>query len=153
MSAVWKVQATKQGFADQYLHEIGEVFELVMNEDGTMPLKMVNVPVLDATGKPTNEFTEEVFLDENGEPVHAHYSPHDDEWKGIGIFKGETFREGWMRRVPDETPCGLYPADVEFGVAAKAPIQRIIRPAGTALHAPMAAQPRGKIDRTFRTGV
>lgn len=147
----WIVQATKQGFYNQYLHEIGEVFELVADDNGEIPLKMVKVEVL-RDGKPTGEFTEEVFLDTDGEPVHALYSPHDEEWKGIGNFKGETLREGWMRRVPDDTPLGLYPPEVVFGVEARAPVQRIIKPVGTALNAPPSAPIRGKVDRTIRTG-
>lgn len=147
-----RVQATKLGFYNNYLHEIGEVFDLLMNDDGSMPLRMARVDVLGPDGKPTGETVEEVYLDPNGNPVHRDFSPHDMEWKGRGHFKGEVFHEGWMRIVPDDTPLGIWP-DREFGIAPKAPIQRVMRAEGTPLNVASSAPVRGKIDRTVYRGV
>lgn len=146
-----RVQATKLGFYNNYLHEIGEVFDLLNDENGDMPLRMIKVEVKGADGKPTGEFVEEVYLDEKGNPMHRDFSPHDMEWRGVGHFKGDVFREGWMRIVPDDTPLGIWP-DREFGLPAKAPIQRTVRAEGTPLNIAQSAPVRGKIDRTVHRG-
>jgi len=143
-----RVQATKTGFYNQYLHEAGEVFDLLDNEDGTVPLKMQQVPVMDTAGKPTGEFNEELVLI-NGEPVHRDFAPDGEELVGLGTYKGERFQPGWMRQVPDDTPLGIYPADHKIGMPASAPIQRTVNKTGV-INAPRATPTRGTIDRTAR---
>lgn len=146
-----RVQATKQGFYNQYLHEIGEVFDLLNEPDGTMPLRMIQHPVLDKDGKPTGEYTEEVWLDEDGNPMHRDFSPHNLEIKGRGqFFKGETFRDGWMREVPADTALGIYPYDI-MQASRDAPVQRVVRPSTEPLNAPRATEIRGVVDRRPRT--
>jgi hypothetical protein len=158
-----RVQATKQGFYNQYLHEIGEVFDLLMNDDGTMPLKMIQKKVDDVfppshpqAGKPTFhwEDTDEPELDGEGNPIHRDFAPDGEESIGVGHgFKGDIFRHGWMRRVPDDTPLGIYPPEVSFGNRGqeqRAPIARIVKPSDQPVNAPRAAPIRGKPDRTYR---
>ena len=158
-----RVQATKQGFYNQFLHEPGEVFDLLDNDDGTMPLKMKQKKVEDVfppshpqAGKPTFhwEDTDEPELTEEGEPIHRDFAPDDSEARGVAHgFQGETFRHGWMRRVPDETPLGIYPPDVVFGDRGReqrAPISRIVKPSDQPVNAPRSTPIRGKVDRTVR---
>ena len=145
-----RVQAVRQGFYNQYLHEIGEVFDLLNEPDGTMPLRMVQIPIL-KDGKETGEFEEEVYLDGEGNPMHRDFSPHDMELKGRGqYFKGETFREGWMRQVPDDTPLGIYPYEIVPGLQ-NAPVQRVVRKSDEPVNAPRATPIRGPVNRQMRT--
>lgn len=156
---IWIVQATKQGFYDQILREPGEVFALINKPDGSMPVRMKRTykkatKIVD--GVPieysTHEYTESVYLSAEGEPMHADFSPHSEEWEGTGKeFAGETFREGWMRRVPGDTPVGIYPADQVFGEERRAPVQRLSGKPGP-VNAPRATPSRGTTERPRRAG-
>lgn len=144
-----KVQATKQGFYDNCLREEGEVFALVDNADGSMPLRMVRTYELDKNQKPTGEFTEEVYLDKDGNVMHADFAPDHEEVTGRGAFRGETFSPGWMVQVPDETQIGIYPPEQKFnsvGREVPVPINRIIKPSNEPLNAPRATPMRGKAE-------
>jgi hypothetical protein len=149
-----KVQATKQGHYDQCLREEHEVFELIDNEDGTMPLRMKQIPVLDKDGKAIPyEFTEEVWLDADGNAVHRDFAEDGETISGKGGFRGENFNCGWMRRVPDDTECGLYDEPIRaLRVNANArPVPRTIKASDSPVNAPRAAPFRGaKPDRTRR---
>jgi hypothetical protein len=160
----FKVQATKEGFYNQYVHVVGEVFELLMNEDGTMPLKMKQVKVSDVfptshpqAGKDTFHWddSDEPELDAEGNPIHRDFAPDGEELKATAPgFKGDIFSPGWMRRVPDHIACGIYPADQLFSVMGKeerrAPISRVVLDSSQPVNAPRATQIVGKIDRTRR---
>src|ERR1700722_926854 len=145
-----RVQATQTGFYNQYLHEAGEVFDLIDNDDGTMPLRMIQTPILGEDKKPIpGEFTEEVWLHKEGNPMHRDFAPAEEEVKGRGqFFKGETFRHGWMRRVPDDTPLGIYPYDIM--AAPNAPVQRVVRPSTEPHNAPRSTPIKGKVSRQIR---
>ena len=122
----WRVVASGWGQYDQILREPGEVFELLPNEDGTYPLREDWVPKRDAAGREIADEGEWVlFKDGNGEPTHRDFAEDTgDQLIKRGPLKGEVMRFGWMKRVPDSTPCGLYPVGTNFWPdqpAAKAP--------------------------------
>lgn len=150
-----KVQATKQGFYDQCLRDPGEVFELIDEVDGTMPIKMNREYELDKNGKPTGEYTETVFLDAEGNVRHRDFAPDFDQVVGRGHFRGETFAPGWMVQVPDDTVIGIYDPEVKFDLEGKQkamPIQRIIKPSDEPLNSPRATPMRGnKAERVRRS--
>lgn len=149
-----RVQATKQGFYDNVLREPGEVFDLLDDVNGEMPLKMTRTYEKDKEGKITGEYTEEVYLAKDGNPVHADFAPDGQEVGGRGTFRGETFTPGWMVQVPDDTLVGIYEPGTKFAMSGKdvpQPIARIIKsgnePANLARMTPM----RGKLsDRQHR---
>lgn len=160
-----KVQAVRTnqsspfaGIYDNIPRMPGEVFELLNGPDGKMPLRMRKIY---AQGKRynaqtgmeekyyTGEFTEEVFLDKDENPMHADFAPWDETQVGQGKeFAGEIFNLGWMRRVPDETPVGLYPETEVIGERA-APIQRLSG-AARPTNAPQSAPIRGTTERPVR---
>jgi hypothetical protein len=150
-----KVQATKQGFYDNVLREPGEVFELFNDANGEMPLKMDRTYEKDKDGKMTGEYTEEVHLGKDGNPVHADYAPDGEELRGRGAFRGETFTPGWMVQVPDDTEIGIYPPEQKFSAAGKEaprPISRIIKPANEPANLAQMTPMRGKpSDRKHRS--
>jgi hypothetical protein len=114
-----------------------------------MPLRMIQTPILDKKGEPTGEYTEDVWLDKEGNPMHRDFAPVDEEITGKGkFFKGETFRHGWMRQVPDDTPLGIYP--YEIMAQPNAPIQRVVRPSNEPVNAPRATPIKGKVNRQAR---
>ena len=158
-----KVQAVRSqenspfaGIYDNVPRVPGEVFELLNGADGQMPLRMkrtykvatrLNNGVEERYA--TGEYTEEIFVDKAGNPMHADFAPHDEFTIGQGReFGGETFRGGWMRHVPDDTACGIYPEEQIIGERA-APIQRL---SGTprVTNAPQATPSRGTLDRPAR---
>lgn len=148
-----RVQATKQGFYNQHLCDPGEVFDLLDDENGEMPIRMVRTYELDGAGKPTGEYTEVPYMDKDGNVVHRDFAPDFEELKGRGAFRGETFTPGWMVQVPDETECGIYEPDVRFSMAGRElpkPVQRIIKPANEPANMPRSTPMRGKVDRTRR---
>jgi hypothetical protein len=113
---LWKVVATRMGQYDQILREEGEVFELLANADGSYTWREDWVPKRDAQGREIPDEGEWVeYRDKEGNPVHTDFAPDTgDHLMKRGPMKGETVRFGWMRRVPDETPCGLYPPGADF---------------------------------------
>src|SRR5438876_3184580 len=120
---LWKVVATVWGHYDQVLREPGEVFELWPNVDedgkrleGSYPLREDWVPKRDAVGREIPDEGEWVlFKDRDGNPVHRDFAEDTgDQLIKRGALRGEVMRFGWMRRVPDETPCGLYPPGTDF---------------------------------------
>jgi hypothetical protein len=150
-----RVQATKQGFYDQVLREPGEVFDLSDDANGEMPLRMDRVYELDAkTGKPTGEFTETVYLDKEGNPMHADFAPDHEEITGKGAFRGETFTPGWMISVPEETEVGIYEPDVRFSAQGREvpkPVQRIIKASNEPANMPRMTPMKGKAQRQRRS--
>jgi hypothetical protein len=146
-----KVVATQNGFYNQIFREPGEVFELLMHEDGSMPRARKWVPKLDANRKEIpDEGTWVDIKDKKGQPIHEHFA----EDKGnvqitTGPKKGEVMHVGWMRTVPDKTPVGMYPADTDFWSGAQLPqcwvrnigIQDPRKQTLIAHHAPKAADP------------
>jgi hypothetical protein len=129
------------------------VFDLLNNEDGTMPIRMKRTDVLDEKGKPTGEYNEEFWPDRDGNAVHRDFAPDDFEVAGRGEFRGQLFSPGWMRQVPDDTPIGIYPEDTVFGEAGiekKAPMSRQIRPQNIPANSPAAAPIRGKTSERVR---
>lgn len=149
-----KVQATKQGFYDNCLREPGEVFELLNDEKGEMPIRMVRTYEM-KDGKPTGEYSEVPYMDKDGNVMHADFAPDHEEVTGRGSFRGETFTPGWMVEVPEETQVGLYDADTTFtsvGREKAMPIKRIIKPSDEPVNAPRATPMRGdKAARVRRT--
>lgn len=159
-----KVQAVRTqeyspfaGIYDNIPREPGEVFELLMNNDGTMPLRMIRTPIKEKRKLPdgsievfdTGEVDEQVWLDKEGNPMHRDYAPHTEVVHGKGkAFGGEVFRVGWMRIVPDNTPVGRYPEGEIIGERA-APMQRL---SGTprAQNAPQATPSQGTMERPAR---
>ena len=149
-----KVQATKQGFYDQVLREPGEVFELVNDASGEMPIRMKREYEIGKDGKPTGEYTEEPDLDADGSAVHADFAPDFEEVKGRGAFRGETYTPGWMIQVPDDTEVGIYPPETRFSMKGKEqprPIQRIVRPDNEPANMPRVTPSKGKVRREHRS--
>lgn len=155
----WVVQAVRQGFYDHILREPGEVFVLINNPDGSVPIRMQRTfkkarRIRNGIEEEyaTHEYTETPYLDADGNGMHADFSPHSEEWRGTGNeFGGETFREGWMRRVPSDTPVGIYPAEQVFGEERRAPIQRLSGKPGQT-NAPQHTPSRGPVQRERRAG-
>lgn len=149
-----RVLATRQGFYNQHLCEPGEVFDLLDNPDGSMPIRMLREYELDKHGKPTGEYTETPYLDKEGNVMHRDFAPDMEELPGKGLFRGESYAPGWMVQVPDETECGIYEPDVRFREDGtpdtKRPIQRIIKAANEPTNLPHITPMRGKVDRTRR---
>lgn len=158
-----KVQAVRTqesspfaGIYDNIPRVPGEVFELLNSPDGTMPLRMKRTyrqakRLVNGIEESyyTSKYDEEVFLDAHGNPMHADFAPHDEVTVGEGnAFGGETFRAGWMRQVPDDTPCGIYPENEIIGERA-APIQRLSGAPRTT-NAPASAPIRGSTERPVR---
>lgn len=157
-----KVQAVRTnqqspfaGIYDNIPRMPGEVFELLNDPDGKMPLRMRRVYAKGKRFNPqtgleekyyTGEYEEEVFLDKDGNPMHRDFAPWDETQMGAGKeFGGEIFNLGWMRAVPDDTAVGIYPEEQIIGERA-APIQRL---SGTPrpTNAPQSAPIRGSTNR------
>lgn len=108
---IWRVLATQQGLYNQVLREPGEVFDLLLYEDGTYPVAYKYTPKKDAAGKDIpEEWNEETVLGKDKKPVHRDFA-EDQGMKTItrGPVRGDTIRFGWMKRVPDRVPIGQYP--------------------------------------------
>ena len=149
-----RVQATKEGFYNQFIHVVGEVFDLLDDpKTGRMPLRMIREYLKDDKGVLTGEFIDEKpYLDKEGNPMHADYAPDEEVVRGTGAFRGESFSPGWMRQVPDDTPLGIYDYAIVPNAARAAPMQRIIQPSDQPSNSPRATPIRGVVDRQFRTG-
>lgn len=113
----WRVVATREGFYNQVLRGAGEVFDLLCYQDGTYPPALKYTAKLDAAGKPIpDEWNEEIVLGRDKKtPVHRDFAEDQGE-KLIrkGPIKGDVMRFGWMKRVPDRIPIGLYPEGSDF---------------------------------------
>lgn len=107
----WRVVATQQGFYNQQLFEVGEVFDLLSYADGTYPHAVKYLPKKDAEGKViADEFDEEPILGKDKKPVHRDFAEDQgDKLMRSGPKRGEVMRFGWMKRVPDSVPIGQYP--------------------------------------------
>ena len=148
-----RVQATRQGQYNQYLVEPGEVFDLLDNPDGSVPLKMVRTYGKTEDGKiDFDNYTEEVWTDAEGNPRHRDFAPDFEELKGKGAFRGEAYAPGWMVQVPDDTPLGIYEPGTRFDLnrGQAVPIQRVIKPSNEPMNMPSVAPMRGRVDRTRR---
>ena len=113
----WKVVATQKGFYNQTFREVGEVFELLCYEDGSYPVAVRELLKRDEKGQPVldPETGEQVIIEQpivdakTKKPVHRDYA--EDQGARLlkrGPKRGESVHLGWMRRVPDRVPCGMY---------------------------------------------
>lgn len=114
----WKVVATQPGQFNQVFRETGEVFDLMTYPDGTYPVFIEYTPKKTKDGKLIeDEYVEKVIktrtLDgKSEEPAHRDFAEDKGNIKiKRGPKKGEVMRFGWMRRVPDNIPVGLYPVN------------------------------------------
>lgn len=111
-----RVVATVPGQYNQVLRLVGEVFELLCYADGTYPVALRYTPKLDAAGKPIpDEWDEHQVIGKDKKPVHRDFAEDQGE-KLIkkGPVRGDVIRFGWMKRVPDRIPVGLYPEGADF---------------------------------------
>lgn len=113
---VWRVLATQTGQYNQVLREEGEVFDLLCYANGSYPPAVNYLPKKDAKGNVLlDEWDEEVIKSKDGKPVHRDFA--EDQGNKLikaGPKRGEVMRFGWMKRVPDHVPVGLYPKGVDF---------------------------------------
>lgn len=122
----WKVVATQVGQYNQVLRisdqQFVEVFELLHYADGKVPLQFKDVPKRDEKTKAIipDEFKQVPVmtktLDGKGmEQAHRDFAEDlGNKLIKSGPKKGESMRTGWMLRVPDETPIGVYPRGTNF---------------------------------------
>src|SRR5208283_5751585 len=104
-----RVQATREGFYDNVLRPVGEVFDLLNDPDGKMPIRMHPAkPIKDKDGEIIDWEEPVPWLDKDGNAVHGHFAPDGEEVRGRGRFAGERFSSGWMVQVPDDTELGIY---------------------------------------------
>jgi len=109
----WRVVATQQGHYNQCIMDVGMVFDLLLHDDGTYPPALKHTQKKDEKGNLIpDEWDSEPILGKDKKPLHRDFS-EDMGNKAIksGPKKGEVIRLGWMKRVPDNTPLGLYPVD------------------------------------------
>lgn len=134
-----RVVATQVGFYNQILREVGEVFDLLSNPDGTYPvmfkkefeviegvrrMKKIPVYISDEAGNPK--------VGKGGKPTPEHRDFSEDLGNVLieeGPKAGESLQVGWMRRVPDHVPVGLYPEGIDFWSGAQLP-QAYVRQIG-----------------------
>lgn len=143
-----RVRAVERGYYDNIEREPGEVFDLLMNADGSMPLRQEviwakdkNGQILrDANGRGTVEATRDWKDPVTGDPMHRDFSPHTEEYPNV---HGEVPVRGWMEEVGERVKCGLYPPDTDFSNLAPAPLSR----AGKAVGEPIHTKPKGSTDR------
>lgn len=114
---IWRVVATQQGFHNQILREPGEVFDLLLYADGSYPPLQRELPKKDEKGAiiPDEYTYETVYIKGTKDPVHRDFA----EDRGHipikhGPHRGDTMRFGWMKRVADTVPVGLYPEGTNF---------------------------------------
>lgn len=142
-----RVRAVERGYYDNIEREPGEVFDLLMSADGSMPLRMETIwaqdekgrPLRDKDGRGVPEGTR-VWKDEKGEPMHRDFSPHTEEYPNV---HGEVPVRGWMEAVDDRVPVGIYAPDTNFATFLPQPMSR----AGKAIAEPIHTKPKGSIDR------
>lgn len=118
---VWRVVATQQGQYNQCIMDIGMVFDLLLHDDGTYPVALKHTQKKDQKGNLIpDEWDSTPILGKDQKPVHRDFS-EDLGNKAIksGPKKGEVIRLGWMKRVPDHTPLGLYPVDENGTIKAQ----------------------------------
>lgn len=127
----WRVVATQQGQYNQFLMDIGMVFDLLTYRDGTYPVAMRLVIKKDDHGQPMRGYTDkDVFLPEawdeepiigkDGIVVHRDFAlDMGNRAMKTGPKKGETIRVGWMKRVPESVAIGMYPVDADGIIQAK----------------------------------
>ena len=129
-----KVVAVREGIYNNILREIGEVFTLLNFADGSFPPKLKFVPKIDkATGKASvtgdGEWVED--KDRDGKLIHADFAEyHGIKSVRVGPMAGNTWEDGWMTRVSDSIPDGMYPEGTEFQnerMQLPQPRRRVIR--------------------------
>lgn len=110
---VWRVVATQQGQYNNCIMDIGMVFDLLLHEDGSYPPALNHKPRKDDKGVVVpDEWISTAIIGKDNKPVHRDFA--EDMGNRVikqGPRKGEVMRTGWMKRVPDSTPLGLYPVD------------------------------------------
>ena len=136
-----KVVATREGFYDNILRDPGEVFELLMNDDGSMPIAEQFIAKIDpATGKPAADGSGDyiTIVDKDGTAIHRDYAPDQgDVAIRFGPRRGDMMPMGWMLEVPEDTEVGIYPVGTRFGArSVHAPVQRKT-PQIERIHAPV----------------
>lgn len=104
-----KVQATDVGFYCNVRIEVGWVFELLRNADGSDPVREEWVPKL-VDGKDTGDGEYVTWIDpKTKRPVHRDFAPDSGDFMvRQGPKRGEVARFGWMKQVPDETPDTMF---------------------------------------------
>lgn len=121
----WKVVTTQAGQYNQVLRmcdeQYCEVFELLSYADGKVPLQFKDVQKRDKDKRPIPDEFEQVAvmtktLDGKGtEQSHRDFAEDlGNKLIRSGPKKGESMRVGWMKRVPDKTPVGVYPKGTDF---------------------------------------
>lgn len=142
-----RVRAVERGYYDNIEREPGEVFDLLMNADGSMPCREEIVwatdkdgkKILDAQGRGVPD-GKRTWKDEADQPMHRDFSPHTEEYPNV---HGEVPVRGWMEAVDDRVAVGLYPPETNFEAFAAQPMSR----AGKAVREPIHTKPKGSTDR------
>jgi hypothetical protein len=103
------------GQYNQIMREPGEVFDLLTFPDGTYPHKTREVEKKGPDGKGTGVFELKVIKMKDGKPAHRDFAAD----QGVrlvksGPMKGEVVQLGWMRRVDEKIPVGMYPPGTDF---------------------------------------
>lgn len=129
-----KVRATQVGQYCNVQMDVGAVFELLENWDGSpwanpdgsgnpapydklpYPVKEEWVAKLDASGKDTGEGAYVVIL-EDGKPVHRDFA-FDQGARRVnhGKMRGDTIRIGWMEQVDESVEVTIDPTAFQYGV-------------------------------------
>lgn len=111
----WRVVATRPGQYNQVLRTEGEVFDLLCYEDGSYPPAVDYKPKMVDGKEVPGEWDEVVKVGKDKKPIHRDFA--EDQGERLikkGPIKGDVVRFGWMRRVPDKVPIGLYPRNSDF---------------------------------------
>lgn len=136
----WRVVATQQGQYNQFFMEIGMVFDLLTYRDGTYPVATRYVIKKDDNGAPLKGHSEKgewlpeawdqvPVIGKDGVAVHRDFALDLGERAlKSGPKKGEVMRVGWMKRVPETVPMGLYPVDENGIIQANFWDKRVMLP-------------------------
>jgi len=125
---MFKVVATQEGHYNQILRTPGEVFELLRRKDGAYRAKYAREPVTTAEGVPIPGQFKKVAVqakDGYGRPYKGKdgkFIPEHEDYAedrgNVAITEGpnagESIHLGWMFKVPDNVPVGIYPEGVDF---------------------------------------
>jgi hypothetical protein len=163
---LWKVVTTRPGVYDQILRGAEpdgsvEVFELLPEPDGEYPPAVRQVPRKGADGKPVYDeygdrvYDEEIVMGSDGKVMHRDFAEDRGATEvARGPLRGEIIHLGWQLRVPDSTPCGLYPAGTDFWPPGEdrpgEARARVAKPAAPKQSAQGAATIRGSRSRPVR---
>lgn len=114
-----KVMATQPGQYCNVFFEVGWVFELLYNEDGTEPQREDWIPKLDAQGKDTGDGEYVIWRDKDNKTIHRDLAlDMGEKVLRSGPKRGEVARFGWMKIVPEETPVTIDIQELQYGFDA-----------------------------------